>query len=384
MAAEKKEPFIRLAKRDVMPVGNKIAVRLISLAIALIVCGLLIFAITGINPLEVYSTMITGAFGTKTRIWATVKEMMMLACIAIGLAPAFKMRFWNIGAEGQVLIGGIVTAGCMIYLKPLPPVLLFAVMFAGSAIAGALWGLLPAIFKAKYNTNETLFTLMMNYVAIQLTSFFVAKWENPFGSNTVGIINQKGQEGWFPAVMGSRYFISVVLVLLMAVLMFVYLKYTKHGYEISVVGESENTARYAGISVGWVVIRTMLLSGALCGLAGFMAVAGASHTISTSTAGGRGFTAIIVAWLAKFDSATMLLISLLLAFLQSGAGEIASKCKLNSYASEMITGIILFFILGSEFFINFRVIFRNNSKAPAGDRGDDKETPGKDLKKEEK
>ena len=144
--------------------------------------------------------------------------------------------------------------------------------------------------------------------------------------------------------------------------MFVYLKYTKHGYEISVVGESENTARYAGISVGWVVIRTMLLSGALCGLAGFMAVAGASHTISTSTAGGRGFTAIIVAWLAKFDSATMLLISLLLAFLQSGAGEIASKCKLNSYASEMITGIILFFILGSEFFINFRIIMRGKKE----------------------
>ena len=364
--AVKKEPFVRLAKRDGMPGFKKITIRLLSLIIALIVCGLLIFAITKLNPLEVYSTMITGAFGTKTRIWSTIKEMTMLACIAIGLAPAFKMRFWNIGAEGQVLIGGIVTAGCMIYLKALPPVALFAVMLVGSMIAGALWGLLPAVFKAKWNTNETLFTLMMNYVAIQLTSFFVAKWENPYGSNTVGIINQKTQEGWFPAVMESRYFISVVLVLLLAVLMFVYLKFTKHGYEISVVGESENTARYAGISVGWVIIRTMLLSGALCGLAGFMAVAGASHTISTSTAGGRGFTAIIVAWLAKFDSATMLLISLLLAFLQSGAGEIASKCKLNSYASEMITGIILFFILGSEFFINYRLIFRGAKEKEEG------------------
>ncbi|MCR5251388.1 MAG: ABC transporter permease [Lachnospiraceae bacterium] len=355
------EPLIRLAKRDSLAPAARIGIRLGSLLIALLFCGILIFAITGLNPVVVYRTMFEGAFGTKTRIWSTVKEMMMLACIAIGLAPAFKMRFWNIGAEGQVLIGGIVTAACMLYLKTLPSPLLLALMFAGSAVAGALWALLPAVFKAKWNTNETLFTLMMNYVAIQLTSFFVAKWENPFGSNTVGIINQNGMQGWFPALFGTRYFISVILVLLFAVLMFVYLKYTKHGYEIAVVGASENTARYAGINVGWVMIRTMLLSGAICGLAGFMAVAGASHTISVSTAGGRGFTAIIVAWLARFDSATMLLISLLLAFLQSGAGEIASKCKLNDYASQMIIGIILFFILGSEFFINYRCIFRGKA-----------------------
>ncbi len=361
-AAVKKQPLIRLAKRDDLRGYEKVLIRVSSLALALILCGLLIFAITGLDPIEVYTTMISGAVGTKTRVWSTIKEMMMLSCIAIGLAPAFKMRFWNIGAEGQILIGGIVTAGCMIYLKPLPPAVLFALMFIGSCVAGALWGLLPAVFKAKWNTNETLFTLMMNYIAIQLTSYFVAKWENPYGSNTVGIINPNGQEGWFPMMFGSRYFISVVLVLLLAVLMFIYLRYTKHGYEISVVGESENTARYAGINVGWVVVRTMLLSGAVCGLAGFMAVAGASHTISISTAGGRGFTAIIVAWLAKFDSATMLLISLLLAFLENGAGEIASKCKLNGYASEMITGIILFFILGSEFFINFRLIFRHSKE----------------------
>ncbi len=366
MAKEtKKEPLIRLTKRDGMPAYKKLLIRCISLLMACVICGFVIYAITGLNPVEVYSTMVSGAFGTRTRIWSTVKEMMMLACIAIGLAPAFKMRFWNIGAEGQVLVGGIVTAGCMIYLRALPPIVLFSLMFVVSAAAGALWGLLPAVFKAKYNTNETLFTLMMNYVAIQLTSFFVAKWENPFGSNTVGVINQNSQEGWFPPVMGSRVFMSADIVLILAVLMFVYLKYTKHGYEISVVGESENTARYAGISVGWVTIRTMLLSGAICGLAGFMAVAGASHTISTSTAGGRGFTAIIVAWLAKFDSGAMLLISLLLAFLQSGAGEIASKCKLNSYASEMITGIILFFILGSEFFINFKLMFRKHGKEEA-------------------
>ncbi len=361
-----REPLIRLAKRDSMPLGSRILIRLVSVVLAMLLCAVLIYAITGFNPLVVYRTMFEGAFGSKSRIWSTVKEMMLLSCIAIGLAPAFKMRFWNIGAEGQVLVGGIVTAGCMIYLNGLPSALLFPVMIVSSILAGALWGLLPAVFKAKWNTNETLCTLMMNYVAIQLTSYFVAKWENPYGSNTVGIINQSSQKGWFPQLFGSRYFLCVVLVLFLSAFMHIYLKYTKHGFEISVVGASENTARYAGINVSFVMIRTMLLSGAICGLSGFMAVAGASHTISVSTAGGRGFTAIIVAWMAKFDSATMLLISLLLAFLQNGAGEIASKCGLNDYASQMIIGILLFFLLGCEFFINYRLIFKHSEKKEVG------------------
>ncbi len=344
-----------------MPLPKRIGIRGIAIVLSLIVSAIVIFAITKYNPIVVYEVMFEGAFGTKTRCWSTIKETLMLTCIAVGLSPAFKMRFWNIGAEGQILVGGIVTAGCMIYLKNLPTPLLFLVMFVTSALAGAVWALFPAIFKAKWNTNETLFTLMMNYVAIQLTSFFVSKWENPFGSNTVGIINQNGREGWFPSIFGQQYLLNVFIVLILTVFMFIYLKYTIHGYEISVVGESENTARYAGINVKKVIIRTMLLSGAICGMAGFIAVSGASHTISTSTAGGRGFTAIIVAWLAKFNSFTMILISLLLAFLESGAGEIASKCKLNDYASEMVIGIILFFILGSEFFVNYRLIFRKKA-----------------------
>ncbi|MBR3736099.1 MAG: ABC transporter permease [Lachnospiraceae bacterium] len=360
-----KEPFVRMVKREDMPFWQKIAVRLTGILLALLVSAVVIYAITRYNPITVYQTMVSGAFGTKTRIWSTVKEMLMLTCIAVGLAPAFRMRFWNIGAEGQVLVGGIVTAGCMIYLKDLPTLALFGIMFIASMLAGALWALLPALFKAKWNTNETLFTLMMNYVAIQLTSFAVARWENPYGSNTVGVINQNTRAGWFPTILGTQYFLNVLLVLLLTVFMFIYLRYTKHGYEIAVVGESENTARYAGINVAGVIIRTLLLSGAVCGLAGCIAVSGASHTISTSTAGGRGFTAIIVAWLAKFNTFTMLLISLLLAFLDSGAGEIASKCKLNDYASQMIIGIILFFILGSEFFINYRLIFRKKGKEEA-------------------
>ena len=358
------EPVIRITKREAIPALTAWGIRLASVVLSLAVCAAVIYFMVRLNPLKVYEAMWSGAFGTVRRTWVTVRDMMMLLCIAIGLAPAFKMRFWNIGAEGQVLVGGIVTAACMLYLgKTVPPWLLLIVMFVLSAAAGAVWGIIPATFKALYKTNETLFTLMMNYVAIQLTSFFVAKWENPYGSNTVGIINQNTQAGWLPSLFGQQYLFNVVIVLALTIGMYVYLRFTKQGYEIAVVGESERTANYVGIKVKNVILRTMTLSGALCGIAGFIAVSGASHTISVSTAGGRGFTAIIVVWLAKFNAAAMILVSALLVFLKKGAIQIASQYNLNDYASEMLTGIILFFILGSEFFVNYRLVFHKKKGA---------------------
>lgn len=354
-----KEPLLRIAKRDEISRPKAYAIRIIAVLLSLVVSGLFIFAVTKLNPIAVYEAMFDGAFGSDRRIWVTVRDAMMLLCIGVGLAPAFKMRFWNVGAEGQILIGGIVTAGLMRVLgASIPTPALLCLMAVVSLAAGAVWGIIPATFKANWNTNETLFTLMMNYVAIQLTSYCVALWENPKGSNTVGVINQATQAGWFPKVFDQTYMLNVIIVMGLAIGMFIYLKYSKQGYEITVVGDSENTARYAGISVKKVTIRTMAISGAICGLAGFVAVAGASHTISTSTAGGRGFTAIIVAWLAKFNTFVMVLISFLLVFLEKGAIQIASQFNLNDFAADVITGIILFFILGSEFFINYRVILR--------------------------
>lgn len=359
-----KEPLVRIVKRDAMPLWRSWLIRLIGLALALVVCAVIIFAMVRLNPLKVYGAMFEGAFGTTKRSWITLRDTMMMLCIGVGLAPAFKMRFWNIGAEGQILVGGIATAAVMIYGgRAMPTWALLLVSIAASFAAGAVWGVIPAVFKAHFGTNETLFTLMMNYVAIQLTSYFVAKWENPYGSNTVGIINQNSKAGWFPAVFGQQYLLNVILVLALTVLVFIYLRYSKQGYEIAVVGESERTARYVGIDVKRVVIRTMALSGAICGLAGFIAVAGAAHTISTNTAGGRGFTAIIVAWLAKFNTLVMILVAALLVFLEKGAIQIASQYNLNDFASEMITGIILFFILGSEFFINYRLILHTGREA---------------------
>ncbi len=359
MKQSHKAPLVRISKRESMTKLQSYGIRAVGLVLALLVSAIVIYAIVQLNPIKVYAAMFEGNFGSERRIWVGLRDMAMLLIIGIGLAPAFKMRFWNIGAEGQILVGGLATAGMMIYFgKSLPSGLILVMAFLGSMVMGAIWGGIPAVFKAKFNTNETLFTLMMNYVAIQFTAYFVALWENPFGSNTVGIINQANQAGWFPELLGQKYMLNVMIVTLLIFLMYAYLKYSKQGYEIAVVGESENTAKYIGINVKLTVIRTMLISGAICGMAGFVAVAGASHTISTSTAGGRGFTAIIVAWLAKFNTYVMVLIAALLVFLEKGATQIASQYNLNDYVSHMITGIILFFILGSEFFIKYRLIFR--------------------------
>ncbi len=357
------EPFVRMSKRgEMLPAGKAWGIRVLAFFLSLVVSGIVIVAVSGLNPAAVFATMFDGAVGTTKRSWVTIRDAMTLLCIAVGLAPAFKMRFWNIGAEGQILVGGIASAACMIYLKNLPAPLLLLVMIGASLVAGGVWGFFPGLFKARWNTNETLFTLMMNYIAIQLTSYFVALWENPFGSNSVGVINSQGKQGWLPNLLSpgfnKDYGWNVIIVLAVTLLMYLYMNHSKHGYEIAVIGDSENTARYAGIRVNQAYVRTIIFSGAICGLAGFVAVSGASHTISTATAGGRGFTAIIVAWLAQFNSVVMIIFSFLLVFLQKGAQAIASTYNLSQEVSEMITGIILFFLLGSEFFVNYTVRFR--------------------------
>jgi len=358
-----REPMLQMSKRaGVLPAWQSWGIRVIGFLLSLVVAGLVIVAVSGLNPVEVFVTMGKGALGTSKRAWVTVRDAMTMLCIAVGLAPAFKMKFWNIGAEGQILVGAIASAACMIYLNKLPTIVLLLLMAVVSLLAGAIWGFFPGFFKAKWNTNETLFTLMMNYIAIQLTAFFVSKWENPFGSNSVGIINSQTKAGWLPNMFSDGYngdyAWNVVLVLLITLFMYLYMNKSKQGYEIAVIGDSVNTARYAGIRVNRAYVRTIVISGAICGLAGFIAVSGASHSVSTATAGGRGFTAIIVAWLAQFNSVVMIIFSFLIVLLEKGAQAIASQYNLSQEVSAMITGIILFFLLGSEFFVNYTVRFR--------------------------
>ena len=350
---------IRLSKKEPLPLWNSLLIRLSAILLSLLVCALVIISVTDLNPFEVYAGILNGALGSTRRIWVTIRDTLVLLLVAVALIPAFKMRFWNIGAEGQMLMGAFASADLMIYCEKLPNGILLPLIMLASCLAGLIWGIIPAYFKAKYNTNETLFTLMMNYIAAQLISFSIVFWENPAGSNSVGIINPISSKGWFPAIFGQRYGLNLLLVILVTVFVAYYLKYTKHGYEINVVGESWNTARYAGINVKKVIIRTMALSGAICGLAGCLVVSGASHTISTSLGGGRGFTAIIVAWMSNFNTLAMVAISFLLCLMDNGAIQIASQFGLNENVSDILTGIIIFFLIGSEFFIRYRINFEN-------------------------
>lgn len=362
MSDHVKEPLIRISKRDNLPAWKSWLIRGGAIVLALIVCALVTTLLTGENPLKVYGTMFTGAFGTSRKIWMLLQNLAILLCISLAVTPAFKMRFWNIGGEGQVLIGGLATAACMICLGDvLPNWLLILTMVAASIAAGAIWALIPAFFKAKWNTNETLFTLMMNYVATQLVAFFVIFWEVPKGAGKIGIINQATEAGWLPQILGQKYLLNIIVVGILTIGMFVYLNYSKHGYEISVVGESERTARYVGIKVEKVIIRTLLVSGAICGLAGLLLVGGTDHTITTTIAGGRGFTAVMVAWLAKFNPLFMVFTSFLLVFLDRGASEVATVFSLNHSFGDILTGIILFFIIGCEFFIAYRLHLRKST-----------------------
>lgn len=357
------EPLFHISKRGAIVWWKSWLIRVLAVIAALVVCALVTVLLTGENPFGVYTTIFRGAVGTPRRIWGLFQNIAMLLCISLAVTPAFKMRFWNIGAEGQVLVGGLATAACMILLgDKLPALLLFLVMIIASILASAVWAVIPAFFKANFGTNETLFTLMMNYIAIQMVSYFSYEWSVPKGSGQIGVINSDTMAGWLPIIGNHEYLLNIIIVLVLTVAMYVYLKYSKQGYEISVVGESENTARYVGINVKKVIIRTMLISGALCGIAGLLLVSGTDHTITRDTAAGRGFTAIMVSWLAKFNPIYMILTSFLIVFLQKGAVQISTDFNLNDSFSEIITGIIIFFIIGSEFFINYTIKFRNSKK----------------------
>lgn len=363
MNKQNNAPLFHIVKRGALPWYQAWGIRAAAIVLALLFCALVTSLTTGENPLQVYSTMIYGAVGTPRKIWILGQNIALLLCVSLAVTPAFRMRFWNIGGEGQVLAGALAAAACMICLSDkLPNGTLIAVMAVSSIAAGAIWGLIPAIFKAKWNTNETLFTLMMNYVATQLVAYFVIIWESPKGSGKVGIINQATELGWLPQIGNYKYLLNIIIVAVLTVGMYIYLNYSKHGYEIAVVGESERTARYVGIKVEKVIVRTMLLSGAICGIAGLLLVGGTDHTISTTIAGGRGFTAVMVSWLAKFNPIFMILTSFLLVFLDRGAGEISTTFGLNHSFADILTGIILFFIIGSEFFITYKISFRRSAK----------------------
>lgn len=351
------EPLFHISKRDAVSWKRALLVRVITVLGAFLVSGILSWILIGVDPFTFIGKLFEGIFGTERRIWVMLRNLSILLCIALALAPAFKMRFWNIGAEGQVLMGGLATAICMYYLgDKLPEPVVWLCMIVAGIAAGALWAVIPAIFKAFWNTNETLFTLMMNYIAMQLVSFFTNVWVKD-GSGTLK--NETHLHGIMLPQLGNMYLLPIIVVALLTAGMFVYLKYSKHGYELSVVGESENTARYIGIDVKKVIIRTMAVSGAICGVAGLLLTGAINGTVTTATAGGQGFTAIIVSWLGKFNPLYMILTSFLVVFLDRGMVPLNLT---NDAFSAIITGIVFFIIIGCEFFLSYQ-IKRRHEKA---------------------
>ena len=385
-----RDPLFHIVRRTDIPVWKSMLIRAGALIAALIVCAVIIVLITGENPMEMYKHLFNGSFKTPKKFWAMLQELALLLCISLAVTPAFKMRFWNIGAEGQVLMGGLGALMAMKLLGDdglrlsheivLPLTILAAIVF------GALWAVIPAVFKAQWNTNETLFTLMMNYIAIQIVRYIQIVWSG--GSTALKPVNGTGADpsyaGWLrlpaeidPSFTGanavassSGYLLNILIVAVLTVLVFLYMRYSKQGYEISVVGESENTARYGGINVKKVIIRTMLISGILCGIAGLLIVAGTDHIINDGSAKGYGYTAIIVSWLAKFNPFYMVLTSFLVVFLKQGASELSTRTSgvITDDFADILIAIIILFIIGCEFFINYQIKFRSrqhNSKEAA-------------------
>lgn len=352
-----RERLLHITKREFSQKWKAYAVRAVAFLLAILICGIVSTILTKKGMGRFFYDLFDGAFGTERRLWDLFHNTALLLLVALAVTPAFKMKFWNIGAEGQVLMGALACSACIQYFgKTLSEGALIPVMLLASMAGGVIWAVIPALFKAKWNTNETLFTLMMNYIATCFTAYCIAVWA-PLGSGTLTF-----KLGHLPEV-GNQFLLKILVAVALMVFLFVYLRYSKHGYEINVVGESERTAKYVGINVKKVIIRTMILCGILCGIAGFLLVSGTHHALhKTDTVAGRGFTAILVSWLAKFNPLAMGLTAFLVVFIQKGTGQFSTLSGLGASYPDVMTGIFFILIISCEFFINYKVVFKKRSK----------------------
>ncbi len=363
----KKEPRIRIAKRVEMSSKYKILLTAFSVLAALIISGILILFL-GKNPFEFFLQVIVGSFGSAINLKLLIRIFVPILITSLGLSIAFKMRFWNIGGEGQFIIGALVAMTFALLIgDSLGRFGVFVVIVTG-AVGGGLFALIPALFKVKFNTNETLFTLMLNYIALYLVQYFLYGGPKFYISDRPGIPTFKViDEMLFLSDFKSGLFsvdTSIIVAAILIVFIFVYLKYTKHGYEISVVGDSVNTAVYSGMNVKLITLRTIFFSGAIVGLAGALQLTGsaAGHTLSVNITGGVGWTAIIVAWLAKLNPLGISIVSLLMSVLEKGCGYARTKMGISDAVSDIIQGLILFTVLACDFFINYKVILKKTDK----------------------
>ncbi|NLM09550.1 MAG: ABC transporter permease [Clostridiaceae bacterium] len=349
---------MQIIKREGTSTKQIIMIRLIAIIAAIIVSGIFIVFL-GYNPVKVYVNMISGALGSKIRFRATLLEMVPLVITSLGILVAFKMKFWNIGGEGQILMGAFGATYIALFVDWIPKPLVIPVMFIVGFLAGGIWGIIPAFFKANFGANETIMTLMLNYIATQwITYLQYGPWRDPDLKGFAKIANFP-DHALLPKVFGIH--IGLIISLVLVIIISWFLRRTKRGFEISVVGESVSTARYAGMDISRIIITTMLLSGGLCGITGVIQAAGVNKTLTMNVSSGYGFTAVITTYLSGLRAQRVLIVSFLFAILLQGGSYIQSALQIPQAAADVLQGMILFCALGSEFFVNYKVRFRKNS-----------------------
>lgn len=371
-----KDPFIRIVKRDKIHPLLKVLFYTIAILAALAVGGILLVAI-GVNPLVLYKDMFTiGMLGSRLAyksIEGLITVFVPLLITSLALSLSFKMRFWNIGGEGQFIIGALAAATVALkFGNTMPSYLLLLFMFLAAMLAAGVFGGFVALLNVRFKTNETLMTLMLNYIALYLLRFFgetQAPWNFYLSDESVRPVFQKFSEAAFmPTISIGKFSLNISLLFAVAICIgvYFYLKKTKHGYEISVVGDSANTARYAGMNVKKIIVRTMFLSAALIGLAGGFYVSGAK-VLSTSVTNNVGWTGIIVAWLSKLNTFAIFGVSLLISIMQYGVQAASTQFPIiDSNFADLLQGIVLFFVLAADFFIRFKLVFRQSAKKRGG------------------
>jgi simple sugar transport system permease protein len=344
---------LRVTKRDAMSRKKEYTVRILAVALSIVFAGV-IMLLFGLDPLKIFKSLIVGSVGTQMRIKQTLIKAIPLCIASLGISVAFKMKFWNIGAEGQITLGAAAATFVALNLgEATPRPVMLAAMAAAAILAGGIWAFIPAIFKAKLGTNETIFTLMLNYIAIKFVMYLqYGPWIDPAAQGFPKIAMFSGN-AILPEVFGLH--IGWIIALILVVFVYVFINKTKKGYEISVVGQSVETARYAGMNISSIIITAMLLSGGMCGLVGMIQASAIEKSLVYGIANNYGFTAIITAWLARLHSVAILFVCVVFAMLIQGGAYIQIAMNVPSSVASIVQGTILFFVLGSEFFLQYKV-----------------------------
>lgn len=351
--------MLRLVKRVNVSRQEKMAIYFGAIVVALITSGLFVL-LMGHSPIQVFQSMILGAFGTGIRIKDTLIIAVPLIITSIGIMIAFKMKFWNIGGEGQILAGALFASYFALNYGTLPKALLLPVMMLAGFVGGALVAMIPAVLKVKLDTNETIITLMLNYIIFHLVTYLqYGPWRDPNAKGFPRIANFP-DNAILPKVFGLH--IGWIVMIILVVLITLLLRYSKIGYKIAVVGESKDTARYAGMNLNRIIISSIACSGGICGIIGMMEASGVNYTLSPSLTGGYGFLAIITTWLSGLNPIAIVPVSILFAGLTRGGNFIQTAFQIPQSAASVIQSIILFFVIGSEFFVQYKIVGKEKTK----------------------